>query len=85
MPRRIEEDHKDFRDVVSGKIRKALQKFVKTGQMFKARSKGGKMSIGIPSIDIPHIVFGSTGEGCRESRLRRLKVGRRDRSSIAQK
>jgi len=29
MPRKIGEDHKEFRDVVSGRIRKALKKFIK--------------------------------------------------------
>lgn len=63
MPRRIEEDHKDFRDVVSGRIRKALKKFIKSGQIVRNRGKNGKISISIPKIDIPHIVYGSSGEG----------------------
>ncbi len=63
MPRRIEEDHKDFRDVVSGRIRKELKKFIKTGQIFRQRAKNGKFALTIPRIDIPHIVFGNTGEG----------------------
>lgn len=63
MPRRIEEDHKDFRDVVSGKIRRALKKFIKSGQIVKSRGKDGKVSITIPKIDIPHIVYGSGNEG----------------------
>ena len=63
MPRRIEEDHKDFRDVVSGRIRKALKKFIKSGQIVRNRGKNGKISISIPKIDIPHIVYGESGEG----------------------
>lgn len=62
MPRRIEEDHKDFRDVVSGRIRKALKKFIKSGQLVRSRGKNGKISISIPKIDIPHIVYGK-GDG----------------------
>lgn len=62
-PRRIEEDHKDFRDVVSGRIRKALKKFIKSGQIVRNRGKNGKISISIPKIDIPHIVYGDSGEG----------------------
>ena len=38
MPRRIEEDHKDFRDVYSGRIRKALKKFIKNGSIFLMHS-----------------------------------------------
>lgn len=63
MPRRVEEDHKDFRDVVSGKIRKALKKFIKSGQITRARGKNGKISISIPKIDIPHIVYGEGNSG----------------------
>lgn len=62
-PRRIEEDHADFRDVVSGRIRKALKKFIKSGEIVRRRSKNGKISISIPKIDIPHIVYGSGQEG----------------------
>ena len=62
-PRRIDSDHKDFRDVVSGKIRKALKKFVKNGTMFKNRGKNGKVQITIPRIDIPHIVYGENNSG----------------------
>ena len=63
IPRRVNEDHKEFRDVVSGKIRKELKKFIKSGNIFKNRGKNGKISISIPKIDIPHIVFGSNGTG----------------------
>lgn len=65
MPRRIEEDHKDFRDVVSGRIRKALRKHIKSGKMFRTRGKRGKVIIQIPEIDIPHIVYGSNGQGVK--------------------
>lgn len=58
MPRRITEDHKEFRDVVGGKIRHSLGKFIKSGKIFKSRGKNGKISITIPRIEIPHIVFG---------------------------
>ncbi len=74
MPRRIEEDHKDFRDVVSGRIRKALKKFIKSGQIVKRRGKNGKISISIPQIDIPHIVFGDSGEGIGRGKGEKGKV-----------
>jgi hypothetical protein len=63
MPRRIEEDHKDFRDVVSGRIRRALKKFIKSGNIIRKRGKNGKISFTIPKVDIPHIVYGSGNEG----------------------
>lgn len=63
MPRRIEEDHKDFIDVVSGRLRKALKKFIKSGKIVRNRGKRGKISISIPKIDIPHITFGNNQNG----------------------
>lgn len=63
MPRRIEEDHKDFRDVYEGRIRKELKKFINNGTIFRHRGKNGKIAITIPRIDIPHIVFGNENEG----------------------
>jgi len=63
MPRRIEEDHKDFHDVYSGRKRKELKKFIKNGSLFKNRGKNGKVILTIPKIDIPHIVYGSDGSG----------------------
>lgn len=63
MPRRIEEDHKDFIDVVSGRLRKALKKFIKSGKIVRNRGKRGKISISIPKIDIPHITFGDNPQG----------------------
>lgn len=63
MPRRVEEDHQLFRDVVSGRIRKELKKHIKDGSIFKNRGKNGKYKISIPRIDIPHIVFGENNSG----------------------
>jgi uncharacterized protein len=63
LPRRIEEDWKDFRDVFGGRIRKALKKFISTGNIFRTRGDGKKIRISIPRIEIPHIVFGDNPEG----------------------
>lgn len=65
MPKRIEEDHKDFRDVINGRLRQSLRKHIKNGKIFKNRGKNGKISINVPSIDQPYIVYGdnSTGVG----------------------
>lgn len=63
MPRRIDSDHKDFRDVVSGRIRKNLKKFIKSGEIFRHRGKNGKVSIKIPAIDIPHFLHGRNPNG----------------------
>lgn len=63
MPNRIQEDHKKFRDVVSGRTRKELKRLIKSGSIIRQRPKGGKMSISIPQIDIPHFVHGDSGKG----------------------
>jgi len=63
MPKRIQEDHKKFRDVISGRSRRELKRLIKSGAIVRQRPKGGKVSISIPQIDIPHFVFGDTGEG----------------------
>lgn len=63
MPHRINEDHKKFRDVVSGRTRRELKRLIKSGSIIRQRPKGGKMTVSIPQIDIPHFLFGDTGKG----------------------
>lgn len=63
MPNNIKEDHKEFRDVVGGKVREELKKFIRTGKIFRQRGKNGKVGVTIPRIDLPHIVFGRPNEG----------------------
>jgi uncharacterized sporulation protein YeaH/YhbH (DUF444 family) len=63
MPRRIDEDHKDFHDVYGGRKRKELKKYIKNGSIFRNRGKNGKVVLTIPKIDIPHIVYGDSGQG----------------------
>lgn len=63
MPKRIQEDHKKFRDVISGRTRRELKRLIKSGAIVRSRPKGGKMTISIPRIDIPHFLFGDNGEG----------------------
>lgn len=63
IPRRIDEDHADFRNIISGKLRKELKKFISSGAITRTRGKNGKITISIPKIDIPRIVFGESDEG----------------------
>ena len=63
MPKRIQEDHKRFRDVVSGRTRRELKRLIKSGSIVRQRPKGGKMTVSIPKIDIPRFLFGDNGEG----------------------
>jgi len=62
MPRRIQEDHKMFRDVVSGTTRRELKKWIKSGRIVRRRGKD-KLAIPIPRIDLPHFIFGRPTEG----------------------
>lgn len=63
MANRINEDHKEFRDIIGGRLRDELKKYIKTGQLFRQRSKNGKIVVTLPKIDLPHIVFGKQNEG----------------------
>ena len=58
MSRRIQEDHKEFRDVVRGKVDDQIQKFIKNGKLVGWRPKGGKFVINVPQIDLPTLRFG---------------------------
>jgi len=77
-PRRIEEDHKDFRDVYSGKIRKELKKWISNGSIFRTRGDGKRIRVNIPRIDIPHIVYGEQGDGVGRGKGKKGDVIGRD-------
>jgi uncharacterized sporulation protein YeaH/YhbH (DUF444 family) len=78
MPKRIQEDHKDFRDVISGRTRRELKRLIKTGSIVRQRGRGGKINITIRSIDIPRFLFGDTGEGVGRGPGKKGDVIRRD-------
>ncbi len=63
MPKRIKEDHEQFRGIISGRTNRELKRLIKTGQITRLKPKGGKVTLTIPSIDIPHFVFGDNREG----------------------
>lgn len=63
MTKRIQEDHKRFRGVVSGHTRRELKRLIKTGTIVRLRPKGGKITISVPRIDLPHFLHGDNGEG----------------------
>jgi uncharacterized protein len=62
MPRRIQEDHKMFRDVVGGTTRKELKKWIRTGRILRRRGKK-QIAIPIPRIDLPRFIYGRPDEG----------------------
>lgn len=62
MPRRIQEDHKHFRDVVGGRTRKELKRLMKTGGFIKNRPDGGRMRVNVTGIEQPRFVHGDNGK-----------------------
>lgn len=53
---KIEQDHRRFKQIVRGQVKKELRKYISNGEMI---GKQGKkfVSIPLPSIDIPHFRF----------------------------
>jgi sporulation protein YhbH len=62
MVLKIEKDHQRFRQIVKGKIRDDLRKFLSKGELI---GKEGKHLISIPvrSIDLPHFRYGDNSGG----------------------
>ena len=72
MSRRIQEDNKEFRDLIGGKLDQEIRKYVKSGKLVVQRpGKGGKFVINVPMIDLPTIRFGrnKTGWGRGEGEI----------------
>jgi hypothetical protein len=55
--RRIERDRTRFRDIVRGKIKKDLRKFITQGEMFGRKGRN-IVSIPLPGIELPRFRFG---------------------------
>jgi len=60
-PLKIEKDHQRFRQIVKGRIRKDLRKFLTRGELL---GKEGKhlISIPVPGIDLPHFRYGDNND-----------------------
>jgi uncharacterized sporulation protein YeaH/YhbH (DUF444 family) len=63
MTRRVDEDQKQFRDVISGKANKSLKRYQSTGLIYRLRSKNGRIAIPVDKILIPHVEFGENSIG----------------------
>lgn len=57
MARRIEEDHKEFRDLIKDKVKSKLKEYIKTGKRLVRRGKEW-LQIDIPVVEIPNFRFG---------------------------
>ncbi|MEZ4273494.1 MAG: DUF444 family protein [Myxococcota bacterium] len=67
MALRIEQDHGRFREIVRGKIKQNLKKYISKGEMLGKQGKD-TISIPVPQIDLPHFQFdhrdtGGVGQG----------------------
>ena len=56
--RKIDQDHTRFRDIVRGRIKRDLRKYVTSGELV-ARQGQRVVSIPLPQIDLPKFRFGS--------------------------
>jgi hypothetical protein len=59
---RIDQDHSRFRQIVRGKIKQNLKKYVQQGEMLGKKGKDF-ISIPVPFIDVPHFKHGSRQGG----------------------
>src|SRR3954467_12827246 len=62
MALRIDPDHGRFRDIVRGKIKQDLRKYVSHGELIGRKGKD-LVSIPLPQINPPRFRFGSKGNG----------------------
>lgn len=59
---RIEADRARFREIVRGRIREDLRRYLSTGELI-GRCGERAVSIPLPQIELPHIQFGDNGQG----------------------
>lgn len=62
MPLKIKADHARFKEIVRGKIKDNLRKYIQKGEMVGKKGKD-LITIPVPSIDIPHFRFGHKDQG----------------------
>jgi sporulation protein YhbH len=62
MSLKIDQDHSRFRNIVRGKIRQNLRKYISHGELIGRKGKD-LVSVPIPQIDIPRFRFGDRQRG----------------------
>ncbi|HTM46149.1 MAG TPA: DUF444 family protein, partial [Polyangiaceae bacterium] len=62
MSLKIDQDHSRFRNIVRGKIRQNLRRYISQGDMLGRKGKD-LVSIPIPQIDIPRFLYGNKQTG----------------------
>ncbi len=62
MVDKIDRDRSRFRDIVRGKIRDNLRKYISNGEMLGRKGRD-LVSIPVPQLDVPHFRYGDNGRG----------------------
>lgn len=62
MSLKIERDQRRFKQIVHGKVRENLRKYISHGEMI-GRQKKDLVSIPLPQLDVPRFRFGDNGNG----------------------
>lgn len=62
MARNIDQDLGRFREIVRGKVRQQLRKYISNGEMIGRKGRE-LVSIPVPNIEIPHFRHGTKGSG----------------------
>ncbi len=62
MALRIDPDHSRFRDIVRGKIKQNLKKYISSGELIGRKGKD-LVSIPLPQINVPRFRFGGPNQG----------------------
>ncbi len=62
MSQKIDLDHRRFRQIIRGKIKENLRKYISHGEMVARKGKNG-VSIPLPQVDIPHFRHGDKQKG----------------------
>src|SRR5213080_2576960 len=62
MVQKIDRDQSRFKEIVRGKIRQNLRKYVTQGEMIGRKGRD-LVSIPLPQLDVPHFRFGKNGSG----------------------
>ena len=61
MSQRIDQDQRRFREIVRGKIKQNLRKYISQGELLGKKGRE-TVAIPLPQIDIPHFRFGQKGQ-----------------------
>ncbi|MGM0575006.1 MAG: DUF444 family protein [Myxococcota bacterium] len=62
MPQRIDSDHRRFRDIVRGRVRRNLKQYISKGELIGKQGED-TVSIPVPQIDIPRFKYGRRDNG----------------------